>query len=156
MNSAPTSRKFQAGSNTAPISATYPFGDSKIDSRPGVLITVRRMARSLLHFANNTRKYPGDIRRDQGSKSGDRCDIGGQGGLIWRVCEAAPVSGLTAQPELTDTKGCFMSKTVYVDDKAAAYAIIIEVEEIEEVMAPKLSVNQNEILVIDEVELNVE
>lgn len=49
-----------------------------------------------------------------------------------------------------------MSKTVYVDDKAASDAIVLEVEEIEEVIAPRLAGNHNETLAIDEVELSVE
>jgi len=58
---------------------------------------------------------------------------------------------------LTDTKECFMSMTVHVDDGATAPdAITLEVEELEEVIAPKLAANHNETLVGDEVELNAE
>jgi hypothetical protein len=58
---------------------------------------------------------------------------------------------------MTNTKECFMSKTVYVEDEATApEAITLEIEEIEEVIAPKLAANHNETLVNDEVELSVE
>src|SRR5215510_4311143 len=58
---------------------------------------------------------------------------------------------------LTDTKECFMSMTDYVDDRAAPPdAITLEVEELEEVIAPKLAANHNETLVGAEVELNAE
>ncbi|MGH9839285.1 MAG: hypothetical protein ACREEM_10925 [Blastocatellia bacterium] len=47
--------------------------------------------------------------------------------------------------------------TVYVEDKATAPGeIILEVEEVEEVIAPRIVLNHNETLVGDEVELNVE
>jgi len=47
--------------------------------------------------------------------------------------------------------------TVYVDDRATAPDVItLEVEELEEVIAPRLSGNHNETLVSDEVELNAE
>jgi hypothetical protein len=47
--------------------------------------------------------------------------------------------------------------TVHVDDGAPAPdAITLEVEELEEVIAPKLAGNHNETLVEDEVELNAE
>ena len=47
--------------------------------------------------------------------------------------------------------------TVHVDDRAPAPdAITLEVEELEEVIAPKLAANHNETLVGDEVELNAE
>jgi hypothetical protein len=50
-----------------------------------------------------------------------------------------------------------MSMTVYVDDSVTAPdAVTLEVEELEEVIAPKLAANHNETLVSDEVELNVE
>ena len=50
-----------------------------------------------------------------------------------------------------------MSMPVYVDDLATPQSeIILEVEELEEVIAPKITTNQNETLVCDEVELNVE
>lgn len=43
-----------------------------------------------------------------------------------------------------------MSMTVYVDDRAAAPGEIeLDVEEMEEVIAPKLSANHNETLVSD-------
>ena len=50
-----------------------------------------------------------------------------------------------------------MSMTVHVDDVATAPdAITLEVEELEEVIAPRLSGNHNETLVGDEMELNAE
>jgi hypothetical protein len=50
-----------------------------------------------------------------------------------------------------------MSMTVCVDDKTTVTGEIeLEVEELEEVIAPKLATNHNENLVNDEVELNVE
>lgn len=50
-----------------------------------------------------------------------------------------------------------MSITAYVDDEeTASDAITLEVEEMEEVIAPKLAANHNESLVNDEVELNAE
>ena len=50
-----------------------------------------------------------------------------------------------------------MSMTVHVDDGATAPdAITLEVEELEEVIAPKIATNHNETLVGDEVELNAE
>jgi hypothetical protein len=41
-----------------------------------------------------------------------------------------------------------MSMTVYVDDQATA-EIALEVEEMEEVIAPRLSANHNETLISD-------
>ena len=50
-----------------------------------------------------------------------------------------------------------MSMTVYVDDKATATGRDpLEVEEMEEVIAPGIIANHNETLVGDEVELTVE
>jgi hypothetical protein len=50
-----------------------------------------------------------------------------------------------------------MSLTGNLDDKALAPAEIeLDVEELEEVIAPKLTTNHNETIVNDEVELNVE
>jgi len=50
-----------------------------------------------------------------------------------------------------------MSMTVYVDEsETAPGAVTLEVEELEEVIAPKLAANHNETLVGDEVELNAE
>ncbi len=50
-----------------------------------------------------------------------------------------------------------MSITVCVDGKATASdGVTLEVEELEEVIAPKLATNHNETLVSDEVELCVE
>jgi hypothetical protein len=50
-----------------------------------------------------------------------------------------------------------MSMTVCVDDKTTVTGEIeLDVEEVEEVIAPKLAVNHNENLACDEVELNVE
>jgi hypothetical protein len=47
--------------------------------------------------------------------------------------------------------------TVYVDDLATAPGeIILEVEELEAVIAPKITANHNESLVAGETELNVE
>jgi hypothetical protein len=47
--------------------------------------------------------------------------------------------------------------TVDIDDKATtAGEIILEVEEVEEVIAPKITTNHNETLVGDEVELSIE
>jgi hypothetical protein len=60
-----------------------------------------------------------------------------------------------ATNNLTDRKGVLMSMTVHVDDKATG-EIELEVEEMEEVIAPKLAVNHNETLVRDEVELSAE
>jgi hypothetical protein len=58
---------------------------------------------------------------------------------------------------MTDTKECFMSMTVDVDDIATAQSEIeLDVEEMEEVIAPKLAANHNETLIEDEVELNAE
>ncbi|HEV2668665.1 MAG TPA: hypothetical protein VG324_27355 [Blastocatellia bacterium] len=50
-----------------------------------------------------------------------------------------------------------MSMTIYVDDRATApIEIELDVEEMEEVIAPRLSANHNETFVSDEVELNAE
>jgi hypothetical protein len=50
-----------------------------------------------------------------------------------------------------------MSQTVYFDDKAEAPdAVMLELEEIEEVIAPRVAGNHNETLVTDEVELRAE
>lgn len=49
-----------------------------------------------------------------------------------------------------------MSMTAYVDDKTAQGEITLEVEELEEVIAPKIALNHNETVVTDEVELNAE
>jgi hypothetical protein len=49
-----------------------------------------------------------------------------------------------------------MSMTVHVDEGAGAGDITLEVEELEEVVAPKLAGNHNETLVGDEVELTAE
>lgn len=50
-----------------------------------------------------------------------------------------------------------MSMTVYADDRATAQSEIeLSVEELEEVIAPKIALNHNETLVGDEVELNAE
>src|SRR5262245_23886589 len=58
---------------------------------------------------------------------------------------------------LTDTKECFMSMTVHVDDRAAQpIEIELDAEELEEVIAPGIIANHNETLVNDEVELTVE
>src|SRR5262245_23116144 len=55
------------------------------------------------------------------------------------------------------TKECFMSTTVYVDDRAAPPGEIeLDAEELEEVIAPGIIANHNETLVNDEVELTVE
>ena len=49
-----------------------------------------------------------------------------------------------------------MPMTDYADENPATGEIELNVEELEEVIAPKLAVNHNETLVGDEVELNVE
>jgi hypothetical protein len=50
-----------------------------------------------------------------------------------------------------------MSSPVYVDDKATVTDVIeLEVEEVEEVIAPRLSANHNATLAGGEVELSVE
>lgn len=50
-----------------------------------------------------------------------------------------------------------MAMTFDADDKATTLGeIILEVEEMEEVIAPKITVNHNETLASDEVELSVE
>jgi hypothetical protein len=50
-----------------------------------------------------------------------------------------------------------MSMTVYADDGTTAPSEIeLDVEEMEEVIAPKLAANHNETLIGDEVELNAE
>ena len=51
-----------------------------------------------------------------------------------------------------------METTIYVDEKAVETTDTIEldVEELEEVIAPRLAVNHDETLVSDEIELDVE
>ncbi len=50
-----------------------------------------------------------------------------------------------------------MSMTIYLDDRATVTGEIeLEVEEAEEVIAPRIAVNHNEALASDEVELSAE
>ena len=49
-----------------------------------------------------------------------------------------------------------MPMTDYADENPATGEIELNVEELEEVIAPKLAANHNETIVNDEVELNVE
>jgi hypothetical protein len=50
-----------------------------------------------------------------------------------------------------------MSMTVYADDRTTAPSEVeLDVEEMEEVIAPNIASNHNETLVSDEVELSVE
>lgn len=50
-----------------------------------------------------------------------------------------------------------MSMTIFPDDKEAAPdEIELDIEEMEEVISPRIVLNHNETLVSDEVELNVE
>jgi hypothetical protein len=149
-----------------------------------LLIAGWRLAGSLLHFAYKTRKYRGDIWREKDSEWRNTGDIPGRAGglkssgsfdckligaarnrlagrrqsrLPRRACEAASVSIITAHTNMTDTKECFMSKTVYVRDEAATPdAITLEVEEVEDVIVPGITLNHNQTLVSDEVELNAE
>jgi hypothetical protein len=57
---------------------------------------------------------------------------------------------------LTDRRSFFMPMTDYADENPATGEIELNVEELEAVIAPKLSANHNETIVNDEVELSVE